>query len=75
MSNCTQKEGFTVVRVFQLPAQIAQLKDLSWADSASNILFLRPPGLGKTTLAVALAVEAVSSETIMKLPLIFAINT
>jgi len=41
------------------PTQIAQLKDLSWADSASNILFLGPPGLGKTTLAVALGVEAV----------------
>jgi len=34
------------------PTQIMQLKDLIWVDSCTNILFLGPPGLGKTMLAV-----------------------
>ncbi len=39
--------------------QIMQLKDLAWVDSCTNILFLGPPGLGKTMLAVGLGLRAV----------------
>jgi DNA replication protein DnaC len=41
------------------PTQIMQLKDLAWIDSCTNILFLGPPGLGKTMLAVGLGLLAI----------------
>jgi len=39
--------------------QITQLLDLSWIESAYNIVFLGPSGVGKTHLAVTLGVQAV----------------
>lgn len=39
--------------------QITQLLDLSWIESAYNIVFLGPSGVGKTNLAVTLGVHAV----------------
>lgn len=39
--------------------QITQLLDLSWIESAYNIIFLGPSGVGKTHLAVTLGVQAV----------------
>jgi DNA replication protein DnaC len=39
--------------------QITQLLDLSWIESAYNIIFLGPTGVGKTHLAVTLGVQAV----------------
>jgi DNA replication protein DnaC len=41
--------------------QLYQLKDLNWIDAHSNILFLGPPGIGKTMLAVGLGLEAVNA--------------
>jgi DNA replication protein DnaC len=40
---------------------IRELRTLRWAHEASNVLFLGPPGVGKTHLAVALAVEAIEA--------------
>jgi DNA replication protein DnaC len=39
--------------------QISQLLDLSWIESAYNIIFLGPSGVGKTHMAVTLGVHAV----------------
>jgi DNA replication protein DnaC len=38
-----------------------QLKELSWLESAFNILFIGPPSVGKTHLAVALGIAAVDA--------------
>jgi DNA replication protein DnaC len=43
------------------PTQLYQLKDLNWIDAHVNILFLGPPGIGKTMLAVGLGLEAVNA--------------
>lgn len=40
--------------------QINQLLDMQWLDKAYNLIFLGPPGLGKTHLAVSLGIEAVT---------------
>ena len=38
-----------------------QLKELSWLESAFNILFIGPPSVGKTHLAVSLGIAAVNA--------------
>lgn len=37
--------------------QLLRLSDMSWVEQAYNICFLGPPGVGKTHLAIALAVK------------------
>lgn len=39
--------------------QISELLELTWLESAYNIIFLGPSGVGKTHLAVTLGVQAV----------------
>ena len=41
--------------------QIEQLRELNWIDSYGNIIFAGPPGLGKTTLAIGLGIEAINN--------------
>jgi len=43
------------------PKVITELATLRFVDSRENVLFLGPPGVGKTHLAIALAVEAIRS--------------
>lgn len=38
-----------------------QLLDFQWVDKAYNVLFLGPPGVGKTHLAIALGTQAIES--------------
>jgi DNA replication protein DnaC len=38
--------------------QMLRLSDMTWVDQAFNICFLGPPGIGKTHLALSLAVKA-----------------
>ncbi|MHB1256158.1 MAG: IS21-like element helper ATPase IstB [Dethiobacteraceae bacterium] len=40
--------------------QMLQLQELTWLESAFNILFLGPPSTGKTHLAVSLGIAAVN---------------
>jgi DNA replication protein DnaC len=39
--------------------QMKQLADLSWLESAYNIMFLGPPGVGKSHLAISLGLAAI----------------
>ena len=41
--------------------QLYQLKDLNWIDAHVNILFLGPPGVGKSMLAIGARLEAVNA--------------
>ncbi|ALS25379.1 IS21-like element helper ATPase IstB [Paenibacillus naphthalenovorans] len=38
--------------------QLSQLRELLWLEQNYNLIFLGPPGVGKTHLAIGLAVEA-----------------
>ena len=38
-----------------------QLKELSWLESAFNILFIGPPGVGKSHLSISLGIAAVEA--------------
>lgn len=39
--------------------QIQQLMDMHWLEKAFNVFFLGPPGVGKTSLATGLGIQAV----------------
>lgn len=41
------------------PRQMKQLMDMTWLEKAFNLVFLGPPGVGKTHLAIALGFQAV----------------
>ncbi|WP_047811244.1 IS21-like element helper ATPase IstB, partial [Desulfosporosinus acididurans] len=40
--------------------QMLRLSDMTWVEQAFNICFLGPPGIGKTHLALSLAVQALN---------------
>lgn len=40
---------------------LKQLADLTWLESAYNVMFLGPPGVGKTHLAVSLGMAAIEA--------------
>lgn len=39
--------------------QLKQLKELAWLEEAFNLIFLGPPGVGKTHIAIGLGLEAI----------------
>lgn len=39
--------------------QLRQLSELSWLEESFNLIFLGPPGVGKTHLAIGLGLEAI----------------
>ncbi|MCD8300448.1 MAG: IS21-like element helper ATPase IstB [Clostridiales bacterium] len=41
--------------------QLQNLKELSWLDNCSNLIFAGPPGLGKTMVACGLGLEAINN--------------
>jgi DNA replication protein DnaC len=41
--------------------QLNQLKELSWLEQGYNIVFLGPPGVGKTHLSIGIGIEAISN--------------
>lgn len=47
--------------------QVRQLLTLQWVDAAENLIVLGPPGVGKTHLIVAMAVQAIT----MRIPVYF----
>lgn len=54
-------EGFDMSAVPNLdPGVIRELSKLEWIDNAENVLFLGPPGVGKTHLAIALGRLAIT---------------
>lgn len=40
-------------------AQVQKLSDMTWIESSFNLMFLGPPGVGKTHLAIALGIKAI----------------
>ena len=42
-------------------SQIHMLRDLNWVDAHGDLIFVGPPGVGKTMLAVGLGVDAVNA--------------
>ncbi len=40
--------------------QLNQLKELVWLEQAYNLIFLGPPGVGKTCLSIGLGIEAIN---------------
>lgn len=40
--------------------QLKQLRELSWLEQSFNLIFLGPPGVGKTHIAIGLGLEAVN---------------
>lgn len=41
--------------------QLNQLKELSWLEQGYNIIFLGPPGVGKSHLSVGIGIEAINN--------------
>jgi DNA replication protein DnaC len=41
--------------------QLNKLKELTWLEQGYNIIFLGPPGVGKTHIAVGIGVEAINN--------------
>ncbi|TJX12989.1 ATP-binding protein [Tissierella creatinini] len=41
--------------------QLNQLKELIWLEQGYNIVFLGPPGVGKTHLSIGIGIEAINS--------------
>lgn len=39
--------------------QVKQLKELTWLEETYNLIFLGPPGVGKTHMAIGLGLEAI----------------
>lgn len=39
--------------------QLIQLQDLNWVEQQYNLIFLGPPGVGKTALSIGLGIEAI----------------
>lgn len=39
--------------------QLKQLQELSWLEQCFNLIFLGPPGVGKTHIAVGLGLETI----------------
>jgi len=55
-------EAFELDRVTGISAaQLANLVDFRWIDKHENLIFLGPPGIGKTHLSIALGLRAIQS--------------
>ena len=73
---CTFDEFDMTAQPSLNPGTIRELRKMEWISNAENVLFMGPPGVGKTHLAIALGREAihkghsvlfVSSENLKKL--------
>lgn len=40
---------------------------MNWVDNVYNLIFLGPPGVGKTHLMIALGEEAIKKDTVFSL--------
>src|SRR5699024_103005 len=41
--------------------QLRQLQELNWLEQSFNLIFLGPPGVGKTHLSIGLGLEAIQN--------------